>query len=63
MTVITSFVRLWKVSRLRDCVLPLPEAVMFVCVHVTMCQYYVLSYKLWQRFHQKDVCVYWLQPL
>ena len=46
---------LCKVSRLRDCDLPLPEAVMFVCVHVTMCQhllYYVLSYKLWQRFHQ-----------
>ena len=59
MTFITSFVPSnvcfwqWKVSRLRDCDLPLPEAVMFVCVHV--CQhllYYVLSYILWQRFHQ-----------
>ena len=38
--------RLWKVSRLRDCDLPLQEAVVFVCVHVIMFQhllYHVLS--------------------
>ena len=29
---------LCKVSRLRDCDLPLQEAVVFVCVHVLMCQ-------------------------
>ena len=43
---------LWKVSRLGDCDLPLREAVVFVCVHVIMCQHlllYVLSY-VWQRF-------------
>ena len=34
---------LCRVSRLGDCDLPLPEAVVFVCVHVIMFQY-VLSY-------------------